>query len=49
MYLAELKENKEKGIMERYAVKRVGKSDIAQKKLTANIKLEKKILQESKS
>lgn len=49
VFLAELKENKAKGINEKYAIKRVIKNEIYRKKLTANIKLEKKILQESKS
>lgn len=49
MFLAELKENKDKGFIEKYAIKRVLKSEIIKKKLTANLQLEKRILQESKS
>jgi hypothetical protein len=37
--LAELKENKAKGISEKYAIKRVIKSEIFRKKLTANLQL----------
>lgn len=49
VFLGELKENKFKGIKEKYAIKRILKSKIADNKLFASIKLEKDILQESNS
>lgn len=48
MFSGELKENKIKGIEEKYAIKRILKSRIMDKKLLPSIRLEKDILQDSK-
>lgn len=45
VFLAELKANQEKGIKEKYAIKRVLKQHILEEKVKISLELEKKILQ----
>lgn len=48
VFLGNLKENKTRGIVDQYAIKRIVKQRVHERKLTSSIQLEKKILHESK-